>query len=118
MLSKVGKATLIKAIAQAIPVYTMSTFQILKDICDDLDAMVRHFWWGTKPGPKRFLALKSWKTICQSEDVGGLGFKKFQDFNLALLSKLGWLTAKGENRLWVDVLRRKYLQGRSFFAGE
>lgn len=96
----------------------MSTFQIPKGICNYLDAMVRRFWWGAKPGSKRFLALKSWRTICQSKEVGGLGFKKFQDVNLALLSKLGWFIAKGEIRLLVDVMRMKYLNGRSFFLGE
>lgn len=89
LLSKAEKTTLIKAVAQNILVYTMSTFQIPKSICDDLDAMVRRFWWGTKPGLKRYLALKSWNKIYQKKEVGGLGFKMFKDVNLALISKLG-----------------------------
>lgn len=118
LLSKAGKETLIKAVVQAISVYTMLTFKISKGICDNLDAMVRHFWWGTKNGSNRFLALKSWKEVCQSKDSGRLGFKRFKDINSTLLSKLGWLVAKGDNRLWVEVLRRKNLQGTSFFACE
>lgn len=45
-----------------------------------------------------------------------LDFKRFKDINLALLSKLGWMIAIDDNRLWVEVLRRKYLQGDSFFS--
>lgn len=41
------------------------------------------------------MALKGWKTLCMSKDSGGLGFKSFQDINMALLTKLGWMMAKG-----------------------
>lgn len=63
LLSKVGKATLIKSVVQALHVYTMVTFKIPKIICEDLDSLVRRFWWGTKKCSNRYLALKSWKSI-------------------------------------------------------
>ena len=46
MLSKAGKEVLIKAVAQAIPTYTMSCFKIPNSFCDDLTSMIRNFWWG------------------------------------------------------------------------
>ncbi|KAF4389627.1 hypothetical protein F8388_009760 [Cannabis sativa] len=39
---------------------------------------------------------------------GGLNFKKFEDMNLALVSKLGWKLAKGEESLWTRVFCAKY----------
>nr|XP_048330864.1 uncharacterized protein LOC125422764 [Ziziphus jujuba var. spinosa] len=48
-LSKVGKATLIKSVVQAIPSYTMSTFLLPVNVCEDMDAIVRKFWWESKP---------------------------------------------------------------------
>lgn len=44
LLSKAGKATLIKAVVQDILVYTMSTFKISKGKYKDLYSMVRRFW--------------------------------------------------------------------------
>ena len=46
MLSRVGKEILIKTVAQSIPTYTMSVFQLPLKLCDELDALCAKFWWG------------------------------------------------------------------------
>lgn len=70
LLSKAEKSTLISSVIQTIPTYTMSTFRISYDLCKDLDAMVRRFWWGHKEGSKRYLALKAWKDLCRPKKEG------------------------------------------------
>lgn len=42
-LLKARKATLIKSVVQAIPNYTMSTYLLPNNVCEDLDACVRKF---------------------------------------------------------------------------
>lgn len=42
-LSWAGRSTLIKSIAQAMPTYVMSSFNIPTKICDKLDALARRF---------------------------------------------------------------------------
>ena len=46
LLSSVGKEILIKAVAQAVPSYTMSCFKLPDTLCEELTGMVRQFWWG------------------------------------------------------------------------
>ena len=44
LLSRVGKEILKKAIAQAMPIYTMSCFKLPDSIYEELTSMVRNFW--------------------------------------------------------------------------
>uniref|UniRef100_A0A7N2RBZ2 RNase H type-1 domain-containing protein n=1 Tax=Quercus lobata TaxID=97700 RepID=A0A7N2RBZ2_QUELO len=43
MLSKAGKEVSIKAVAQAIPTYTISDFKIPDSLCEDLTRMIQNF---------------------------------------------------------------------------
>ena len=45
LLSKAGKEILIKAAAQAIPIYTMACFDLTKSLCYELSSMISKFWW-------------------------------------------------------------------------
>ena len=88
ILSKAGKEILIKAVAQAISTYTMSCFKLLNAFCEDLTSMIRNFWWGQRKDEKKTDWL-SWEKMCELKANGGMGFKKLQQFNLALLAKQG-----------------------------
>uniref|UniRef100_A0A2N9ED89 Reverse transcriptase zinc-binding domain-containing protein n=1 Tax=Fagus sylvatica TaxID=28930 RepID=A0A2N9ED89_FAGSY len=90
-LSWAGRCTMIKSVAQALPTYTMSTFEVPKKICENLDAVTRRFWWNPKTPSGRFLAWKSWDALCLPKKDGGLGFRKNKNFNKALLAKLAWM---------------------------
>ena len=46
LLSKAGKEVLIKAVAQALPTYTMGVFQLPVKLCDELNTLCAKFWWG------------------------------------------------------------------------
>jgi len=50
----------------------------------------------------------AWSLLCWPPKEGGLGFRKFWDFNQALLSKLAWWILSGKDCLCVKVLRAKY----------
>ncbi|KAM6545731.1 hypothetical protein CsatB_026467 [Cannabis sativa] len=112
LLSQAGRSTLIRAVAQSTPVYSMATYLFPKTLCHEMDQAVRKFWWMGSESKDRFLALCDWNSLCLPLDRGGLNFKKFGDVNLALVAKLGWKLAKEEDSLWCKVFKAKYWGNR------
>ena len=53
LLSAAGKEVLIKAVAQAVPTYTMSCFKFPENLYDELTSMTRQFWWGNAGSESR-----------------------------------------------------------------
>ena len=92
-LSWAGRRTLICSVAQSIPNYSMSTFNIPKKMCDNLDSLSRRFWWNPKKSEGHFLTWRAWDKLCYPKSQGSLGLKKAKDFNNALLAKLAWMIA-------------------------
>ena len=61
-MSVAAKEVLIKAVAQALPTYSMSVFKLPLGLCDDLTSIIRDFWWGTENG-KRKTAWIAWEEL-------------------------------------------------------
>uniref|UniRef100_A0A803QNY7 Reverse transcriptase n=1 Tax=Cannabis sativa TaxID=3483 RepID=A0A803QNY7_CANSA len=66
----------------------------------DIDRAIRKFWWSGKVEKDRYLALASWEKLCKPTVQGGLGFRKLEDMNKALLAKLAWQFVSKEDRPW------------------
>jgi hypothetical protein len=45
LLSKAGKEILVKVVAQAIPTYAMSYFDLTKRLCNELNSTIGQWWW-------------------------------------------------------------------------
>ena len=48
LLSQGGREILIKAVAQALPTYTMSCFKLPLGLCHDIESLIRCFFWRAK----------------------------------------------------------------------
>lgn len=115
LLSVAGKATLIRSVLGSMSLYSSSTFRLPRAISDAIDATLRRFWWNGNLEGKRFLALARWEDLCKPKVVGGLGFRRTNDVNLALLAKLAWGVANQGTSLWSDILRTKYCSSTCFW---
>ena len=61
------------------------------------------------------MAWLSLDKLCEPKERVGMGFKRLQQFNLALLAKQGWRLQTCQNSLLYRVLKAKYfLQVISF----
>ena len=98
LLSAAGKEVLIKSVAQAIPVYSMACFRLLRGLCDNITSIIRQFWWGSKQG-KRKPSLVSWDVMTKPKYLGGMGFRDAEIFNLSFLARQAWRLLVDPNSL-------------------
>ena len=105
-LSHGGKEVLLKAIAVAMPIFSMNIFRLPKEICSEINAILAKFWWGS--GDKKGLHWYSWNRISVPKREGGLGFKDLEIFNQALLSKQVWRIMQNPNCLMARILKARY----------
>lgn len=97
VLSQAAHSTLIRSVLTSIPTYWMSSFQLPKNTCAQIDARLRDFFWGFSDS-NCHLDPKAWDSICKPKSSGGLSFRRAHDLNKALVSKLGWLIASNANK--------------------
>ena len=53
LLSQLGREILLKAVVQEIPTFAMSCFKLPGGLCDEIEALIRKFFLGTKGGAKK-----------------------------------------------------------------
>lgn len=87
-LSQAGCAVLIQSVASSIPSYIMSVSKLSKRVSRAIDIRLKKKFWGFDDVSRRFHP-KSWESICKPKSCGGLGLRKMEDLNRALVAKLG-----------------------------
>ncbi|KAM6547177.1 hypothetical protein CsatB_018853 [Cannabis sativa] len=112
-LSKAGKETLLKTVAQAFPSYAMSVFLLPLETCRSLEGVMSSFWWKSSKD-KHGVSWHSWKKLCKHKAVGGLGFRDFREYNLALLGKQAWRLLTETDSLVCKIYKARYFPDDTF----
>lgn len=107
-VSQAGREILIKTVAQALPVYAMSIFLLPKEIIKDFERSLSRYWWGIKENSSSGIYWMNWERLSKHRSAGGVGFRDFGDFNLALLGKQGWRLSTQSEKLSSKIYKARY----------
>ncbi|WJX23528.1 hypothetical protein P8452_12731 [Trifolium repens] len=113
-LSKAGKEVMIKSVLQSIPAYIMSVYMIPDSIINDIEKMLNSFWWGDGSNNKgiRWLA---WDKLATPKVDGGLGFRNFRAFNMAMVAKQAWSLMAEPEKLVARIFKARYFPRSTLF---
>ena len=117
LLSKAGREVLLKAVIQALPTYTMSCFLLPNQWCADLNSLTAKFWWGGGSGARK-IHWSKWSDLCKPKENGGLGFRDWRAFNIALLAKQGWRLLTNTHSLFYRTFKAKYFSVGNFIRAK
>jgi hypothetical protein len=110
LLSSGGRLVLINSVLSSLPMFMLSFFIIPKGVLEKLDYYRSRFFWQCDEHKKKY-RLAKWSILCKPKSVG-YGIIDLDTQNKCLLSK--WIVKLlNEDGLWQQVLKKKYLKGRT-----
>lgn len=75
--------------------------------------MMSKFWWGHKENGNK-IAWMSWVKMGKTKELGGMGFRDLEYFNMALLAKQGWRLFQHPDSLVAKIFKENYYPNCTF----
>ncbi|XP_026398770.1 uncharacterized protein LOC113294598 [Papaver somniferum] len=106
LLSFQARFTLVKSVLCSIPVYNMFIYKWPSKVVDTCERIIRNYLWSGNAEDRKCITLK-WNTVCIPFEEGGLGIRRLEDMNKALLMKFLWNMLQSEDE-WALFFLAKY----------
>jgi hypothetical protein len=113
-ITRGGRLTLTKSVLSALPAYLMSCFKLPQWVIDELERLLRAFFWKGKNSVNGSDCLVAWDYVCRSYEEGGLGIKNLRIQNDCLLTKFVHRFLTQPNSPWARWVVATHLQGKDF----
>jgi len=111
-LNIIGKALLIKAVLNSLPLFQFFVLLALVGILKKMEDLIRKFFWKGGKQNENKIPLVKWEIVSKPLQEGGLNFKNLCAQNLAMGAKLIWRII-APNPGWAHLaLWKKYFKGR------
>ncbi|XP_074292168.1 uncharacterized protein LOC141619030 [Silene latifolia] len=108
-LSYAGRLTLINSVLNTLYSYWANIFILPKSIIRRIEAICRNYLWDGNTEYHK-VPLVGWDTVTLPKNEGGLGIKKAELWNIAVVAKLvDWIYSKAD-RLWIRWINQIYIK--------
>ncbi|GJV84096.1 zinc finger, CCHC-type containing protein [Tanacetum coccineum] len=113
-LSLAGRAQLIRSVLSSMHLYWASVFILPSSLMLELEQVMRGFLW-CQGEMRKGKAKVAWEDVCLPKKEGGLGIRRLEAFNKALISSHIWSLLSHKESLWVKWIHTYKLNGRTFW---
>ncbi|GJY84625.1 hypothetical protein Tco_0498651 [Tanacetum coccineum] len=113
-LSFAGRLQLIQSVLGSLNVFWASVFALPSRVLLDIEQIMRGFLW-CQGSMSRGKAKVAWEVVCLPKKEGGLGIRRLDHFNKALMVSHIWKLLSLKESLWVKWIHVYKLRNRSFW---
>ena len=100
LMHPAGRATLVKAVLTAVPVYHFIALQCSKWVIKAIDKIRRGFLWKRRKDIKGGHCLMNWNQVCRPLELGGLAIHNLESLGWVLDMRWLWLKKTQHDRPW------------------
>ncbi|XP_026428870.1 uncharacterized protein LOC113324796 [Papaver somniferum] len=108
LLSFQARIVLIKSVISSYVIHSMAVYIWPCTVIKQVERTIRNFLWSGDAEKRKYFTVL-YDDLCLPKHEGGLGIKKLNDVNRAMLMKL-WISIRDSNKIWDRFLRAKYFK--------